>query len=218
MKNKFLVLVAVLLLNGCAYDPNNLLETKDLSSIFSKEEKLESFYIDVRSENHYLKGHKAKSINIPLKELKKSNYNLSSYEDNEIQLIGNFERESESAAKILRDNGFTNVFTNKGYKESTVKLVKYKAILGEEFKKLLDEDIFIIDTRERKDYDKNHIDGAVNIVGNEFADYLHIIPKNKAIYIYGYKNEDEFATVLSDYRKDVTLVLEGTDYMDYGFN
>lgn len=218
MKHKFLALIVILLLCGCTYNPDSILETKDFSSLLSKEEKLEDIYIDVRPEKNYLKGHKAKAINIPLKELKKSNYDLSTYKDHEIKVIGNFERESENAAKILRDNGFTNVFTNKGYKEVGVNLVKYKAILGEDFKKILDEDIFIIDTRQAKDYQKNHIDGAVNIVGNEFADYLHIIPKSKAIYIYGYKNEDEFANVLSEYRKDVTLVLEGADYMDYGFN
>lgn len=216
MKSKVLALIIILLLSGCAYNPDSVIETKDFSSIFSKEEKLESIDIDVRSEKNYLQGHKAKAINIPLKDLKKSNYNLSAYSDLDIHLIGNFERESESAAEILRDSGFTNVFTSKGYKEVGVNLVKYKTILGEDFKRILDDDIFIIDTREFEDYDSNHIEGAVNITGDRFADYLDTVPKNKPIYVYGYKSEDEFALALSGYRKDVTLVLEGADYMDYG--
>lgn len=214
MKFKIL-LIGALFMASCSPKPYSPSQKLDFTSIFQTRSELEEVTIDLRQDKDYARGHIANAINIPIKDLKKGNYNLYGYEDVVFTLIGNYEKDAREGAEILAQAGYDNTNISPGYKEAIHPQVTYKAILGNEFSQIVEEKIFIIDTRSFEDYSQGYIRGAVNITGEDFGDKLKTIPKNKTIYVYGYEDESEFASALSEYRKDVCLVIEGTKLYDY---
>lgn len=74
-------------------------------------------YVDVRSNNLFVKGHIANSINIPLNEIKEGKLNrIDSYKDKPVILVGKDKMDSDcfNGAISLKKQGYTCVFTLDG--------------------------------------------------------------------------------------------------------
>lgn len=65
-------------------------------------------------------------------------------------------------------------------------------ISGDELQSLLkaNKEIFILDIRNAEDYEKDHIEGAVNIPFVQVGDNLDKIPKNKLVVLYCYSGQN----------------------------
>lgn len=55
--------------------------------------------------------------------------------------------------------------------------------------------LYLLDIRKPEDYEKNHIDGAINIPWNEVGDYLDDLPKNEKIIVICYTGQTAGQTV-----------------------
>lgn len=60
----------------------------------------------------------------------------------------------------------------------------YRQVRVSEVRDLVESKAFIIDTRERFEYEEGHIHGAVNIPLSEFRDRLDEIPKDRPVYVH----------------------------------
>lgn len=207
--------LALWLMTACVYDPASPIQTGDWKSLFNIKKDLEEIRLDIREAKDYERGTRPDFINLPLKTLKKGEFSLEGYEDVNFIVVGGFEREAEEAANILRQEGIRSVATEPGYKETSYQLVTYKTILAKDFIDKIKDDIFIIDTRSKEDYDQGHIAGAINISPEDFGDKLNQVPKKGPIYVIGYDTDRTFPMGLKDYRDDVIFVYEGMDLYDY---
>ena len=61
---------------------------------------------------------------------------------------------------------------------------EYKQVRTSEVRRLVEEGAYIIDSREREEYEAGHIKGAVNIPLSEFRDRLDEIPTDKPVYVH----------------------------------
>lgn len=216
MKKLILALGLSLILGACTNDSQNIVTKLGLDQVFGAEDAIEEIWIDVRPAKDYDKGTKPGAISLPIKEIKKGNFNFEGYEDVEFHIFGNFERQGEEGAALLGQAGLPKLVVEPGLKDQLTKTVKLRSILADDFVKVMqDPKIFVIDTRDSEDFNKGHIDGAVNISGQDFADKLDQVPKKGEIYVIGYEDDPAFARALTDYRDEVSLVLEGMDYYDY---
>ncbi|MDK2824739.1 MAG: hypothetical protein PWQ67_1261 [Clostridia bacterium] len=65
-------------------------------------------------------------------------------------------------------------------------------ISGEELKTLMDtnKNLFILDIRNAEDYEKDHIEGAINIPFKKIGDNLDKIPKDRLVIVYCYSGQN----------------------------
>lgn len=61
---------------------------------------------------------------------------------------------------------------------------EYKQVRTSEVRRLVEEGAYIIDSREKVEYEAGHIKGAVNIPLSEFRDRLDEIPTDKPVYVH----------------------------------
>ena len=61
---------------------------------------------------------------------------------------------------------------------------EYKQVRTSEVRSLVEEGAYIIDSRERVEYEAGHIKGAVNIPLSEFRDRLDEIPTDRPVYVH----------------------------------
>ena len=61
---------------------------------------------------------------------------------------------------------------------------EYKQVRTSEVRRLVEEGAYIIDSRERVEYEAGHIKGAVNIPLSEFRDRLDEIPTDRPVYVH----------------------------------
>ena len=61
---------------------------------------------------------------------------------------------------------------------------EYKQVRTAEVRRLVEEGAYIIDSRERVEYEAGHIKGAVNIPLSEFRDRLDEIPTDRPVYVH----------------------------------
>lgn len=61
---------------------------------------------------------------------------------------------------------------------------EYKQVRTSEVRRLVEEGAYIIDSRERVEYEEGHIKGAVNIPLSEFRDRLDEIPTDRPVYVH----------------------------------
>src|SRR5690606_30135339 len=61
---------------------------------------------------------------------------------------------------------------------------RYREVKVSEVRKLVENNAFIIDAREEKEYNQGHLKNAVNIPLSQFRDRLDEIPKDKPVYIH----------------------------------
>ena len=61
---------------------------------------------------------------------------------------------------------------------------EYKQVRTSEVRRLVEEGAYIIDSREKVEYEAGHIKGAVNIPLSEFRDRIDEIPTDKPVYVH----------------------------------
>ena len=176
---------------GCSSNKGNVSYNEIDSNKTEKlvEENEKTLVIDVRTDDVYAEGHLANAINIPFDEFEGKISDLEGYKNQNIILICNTGNKSGKAAQMLVDAGFTKVYNAEdGMDEFDYPTVTYVNVTGKEFENLISEkpDALILDVRDAKDYDKSHIENAINIPiddiesrMNELEDY-----KDKDILIY----------------------------------
>ena len=60
----------------------------------------------------------------------------------------------------------------------------YKQIKVSEVRSLVEEGAFIMDVREKAEYERGHVKGSKNIPMSEFRNRLNEIPKNQPVYVH----------------------------------
>lgn len=71
-----------------------------------------------------------------------------------------------------------------GYIGSNLLRKDYKQVRVERVRELLESGATIIDVREKSEYDRGHIKGALNIPFSEIRKRLDEVPKDKAVYLH----------------------------------
>ncbi|WP_066298466.1 FAD-dependent oxidoreductase [Bacillus sp. FJAT-29937] len=74
---------------------------------------------------------------------------------------------------------------------------KYKEVKVSEVRKLVENNAFIIDAREKGEYNAGHLFNAVNIPLSEFRDRLDEIPKDKPVYIHCRSGQRSYNMVMA---------------------
>lgn len=175
--------------------------------------------IDVRTKEEYDSGHLLYAVNIPLDFIEKNPTYLSRYIDNPIILYCRSGRRSMIAADILLKNQFIDISNADGVSNYNYNLsVSHKNLILEEFKeKLSDENIFIIDARDSKDFISSHINNSVNINMSNLSSNLDNIPKDREILIYsynGYESANFAEELYKNGYENISNSIYGTDEYD----
>ena len=178
-------------IGGCSSNKENsayneIGSTKTVELVSENEKTL---VIDVRDSEKYSKGHLAYAVNIPFDKFEGQIDGLEGYKDQTIILICNTGNKSGKAAKMLVDKGFKKVYNAEdGIEEFNYETVTYKNLVGSEFEKTVEEnkDLLILDVRDVKDYDKGHIENAINIPVDDIESRMNELEKykEKDILIY----------------------------------
>lgn len=217
-------LICALFLTACSEkpSPDTLMQGKTLSDIQDDNKEKEKYLVvDVRSKKEYDEGHIKHSINIPLDDVEKSPI-LANFKDKNIILYCNTGNKSQKAKDILVKNGFSKVFNAQGVKDYKYKLYTYTNVLADTLQKTADENsALIIDTRAKKDYEKGHLQNAINIPAgsniDEFKDVLEPYKDKEIItHCYSGNKSSELANELvSRGFSKVTNSLDGTKEHDF---
>lgn len=97
------------------------MDMEDLHKLISEEKNLDNVLIvDVRTPEEYKEGHIKYAVNYPLDEIT----NDTSNKDKQIIVYCRSGRRSAQSAKILVDNGFTNVYDAGGVNSYKYELIK----------------------------------------------------------------------------------------------
>lgn len=73
----------------------------------------------------------------------------------------------------------------------------YKEVKVSEVRQLVENNAFIIDARERNEYNGGHLLNAINIPLSEFRDRLGEIPKDKSVYIHCRSGQRSYNMVMA---------------------
>src|SRR5690606_18597620 len=73
----------------------------------------------------------------------------------------------------------------------------YKEVKVSEVRQLVENNAFIIDARERNEYNAGHLLNAINIPLSEFRDRLEEIPKDKSVYIHCRSGQRSYNMVMA---------------------
>ncbi len=74
---------------------------------------------------------------------------------------------------------------------------RYREVKVSEVRKLVENNAFIIDAREEKEYNQGHLKNAVNIPLSQFRDRLDEIPKDKPVYIHCRSGQRSYNMVMA---------------------
>lgn len=166
--------------------------------------------LDTRSREDYQKKHIKGSLSMPQDEIYTRYSSLP--QDKEIIVLCYTEscQTSAQVALALLDLGFSNIKDMKegisGWEKadyplegemvasSTTSQVPISNITIQEVKNKIDtgENIYLVDIREKEDYDQGHLPGAVFIPFDQISKNIEKFPKDKEIIIYdqsGYKSK-----------------------------
>lgn len=156
--------------------------------------------LDVRTQEEYDEGHIWGVMLIPVDELEDRLDELT--EDNPIIVHCRSGVRSNTAANILIENGFTQVYDmgggildwiDKGYpvvfnEETTAEGEKNSEVIlisvDESYEYFGNEDYIFLDVRSLDEYESGHIEGAIHIPVSELENRLDEIPKDKHIIVY----------------------------------
>lgn len=125
--------------------------------------------LDTRSKEEYQKNHEKGSIHAPFDKSFHQTAGSFLEPTDEITIIGEKPKE---IAKELRLIGFENI---KGYTKPSkgLKLEQTRELSG-----------FILDVRDKKEYDESHAEGAKNINYKALPKHVNELPKNEEITVY----------------------------------
>lgn len=205
----FLFLISI---TGCTDEqesgPIKLIDVDELYQMIKEGIPENTTLIDVRSKQEYDEGHISGSILIPVDELENRSDELS--KDQTVIVYCKVGMRSNSAAQILKDKGFKDIYDveggitawiEKGYPieiemdvsddrtEEKAAENSYAGIVFINAETLVtfmesDMELVIIDVRSEDSYKEGHIPGAINIELRDFENRLDEIPKNKAVVTY----------------------------------
>lgn len=74
---------------------------------------------------------------------------------------------------------------------------RYKEVKVSEVRELVEKGAFIIDAREKREYEAGHLVGAVNIPLSEFRERLDEIPKDQPVYIHCRSGQRSYNMVMA---------------------
>lgn len=140
-----------------------------LKSLKLEQTRARKVLLDTRSKEEYQKNHEKGSIHAPFD--KSFHQTAGSYlgMDDQITIIGENPRR---IAEELRLIGFENIV---GFKkvEKGVSVKQTRALKG-----------FIVDVRDKKEYESGHAKGAVNMNFKVLPKHVNELPKNEEITVY----------------------------------
>ena len=143
--------------------------------------------LDVRDANEYNEGHIVDAINIPVDEVEKRISELESFKDKTVLVYCKSGKRSITASETLVKNGFKDVSNvEDGVSEYEYNLVKYTDLTASQFEKMISEnsDAIILDPRDKKDFNKGHIENSINIPLSNLESRLDELDKDKPVLIY----------------------------------
>lgn len=143
--------------------------------------------LDVRSADEYNEGHIVDAINIPVDEVEKRISEIESFKDKTVLVYCKSGKRSITASEVLVKNGFKDVSNvEDGVSEYEYDLVEYTDLTASQFEKMISEnsDAIILDPRDKKDFDKGHIENSINIPLSDLENRLDELDKEKTILIY----------------------------------
>ncbi len=203
-----------------------LLAPQNVAGLISSQKNI--FILDVRSDSAFrgistdasvnALGRFNGAVNIPLAQLASSLSKVP--RDRPILAVADFGRETNLAAKLLTDNGYTNVsaafnglseWVNTSAKELSLKNElwkhndKFNYITATDFDEIMTANpgTFILDVRNSNEFankmtdrpwmNRGHIQGAINIPNSELATRLSELNayKNKDIILYTFSSNPE---------------------------
>ena len=203
-KHKLLAISMATLLSftlaGCSKSSSNQSSTdgnatvkdmkgEELNKIEKDDKEKEKYLvIDVRDAKEYNEGHVKHAINIPVGDIEKNVDRLSAWKDKKVVTVCNTGKKSKEAAEKLVKAGFKDVTNAQGVKDyKDYEISKFTTLLADDFQKAIDEKKGqFIDARDSKDYDKKHIEGAINVDSKKLDDLEAKLPKDKGASIYTY--------------------------------
>ncbi|MDD7362559.1 MAG: rhodanese-like domain-containing protein [Peptoniphilus sp.] len=205
-------------------DAGEVVEMKgaDLDKMMEdKDAKEKILVIDVRPEEEYDEGHVKFAINMPIDTFEDNLDKIEDLKDFDIATICNTGKKSAEAADILVKNGFKKVANAEGVKSyDYTTMTKVTNVRGPEFLELAKSgDYTVIDARDAEDFDKGHLDGAINVLLEEFDEKYGELPTDKPFLVHCYSGNRswEIASKLVEKGHDATNSLDGTKEYD-GFN
>lgn len=74
---------------------------------------------------------------------------------------------------------------------------RYQEVKVSDVRKLVEENAFIIDARERREFERGHLKNAVNIPLSEFRKRLDEIPKDRPVYIHCRSGQRSYNMVMA---------------------
>lgn len=181
-----------------------------------EDKKMKEDYtvIDVRSKEEYDAGHVKWAVNMNVDELAGKLANIEDLKDKNVVTICNTGKKSAKAAKILADAGFKKVFNAQGVKDfKYTTMTKVANVRGAQFAELAKAGTStIVDSRDLKDYEAGHLQGAISVLVNEADTKMSQIPKDKPVLVYCYSGNKsmEVAEKLAQAGYHVTNALDGT--------
>lgn len=207
-------------------DPGDppIITSKELKEKIDKNEDM--IIVDVQSVENYLKKHIPNALSIPQKDLLRRYKELP--EDKEIIVTSAGQQVDEcdtctQSARSLISFGFSNVknlkegvlgWESKGYPVIAGKEVTYKNIDVDKLKLKIDdqEDILIIDVRDEKEFNKEHIKGATYVSFENILSKKEELPKDQEIIVYdkaGFRSKLVTESLVKEGFLSVTNLLDG---------
>ncbi len=83
-----------------------------------------------------------------------------------------------------------------GYVGSNLLNGDFKQMQVDKVRELVENDNFIVDVREKYEYDEGHIKGAINIPLSEFRQRINEIPRDKPVYLHCRTGQRSYNAVL----------------------
>ena len=84
-----------------------------------------------------------------------------------------------------------------GYVASNLLNGAFKQVNVDKVRELVEEEAYIIDVRERMEYENGHIKGAINIPLSELRDRVNEIPKDRPVYLHCRTGQRSYNAVLA---------------------
>ncbi|MBF0713663.1 rhodanese-like domain-containing protein [Gemella sp. GH3] len=186
-----------------------------------KVEKERYLVVDTRSEEEYLQGHLKYAINMPADNFKNLIGRIRDVE--KVIIYGHNKEETRVLAEELLADGFVYVYNAQGVDEFSYNYVIYKNLIGSEFQKIINkkEEAFI-DSRDEKDFNKSHVENAINVNHNNLDNIEDKLSrdKSKAIYLYDYTGDR--SVIVAEYLQklgynNLTISIDGTKETQFKF-
>lgn len=182
----FVVLAISMVACGQTKSAIQAMDGKTLDGIQSDNKAKENYFvIDVRTAEEYAAGHIRHAVNIPVENIEEQ-IDLIKGRKEEIVVYCNTGKKSQKAAEILEKAGIKSIYNAAGVKDYQYEnIVTYTNVLAADIIAAANSgEATIIDARDKEDYDKGHLPGAIFMSADEID--LSKVPEGKPVYTYCY--------------------------------